>query len=783
VSERRHDLIALSILAIVPAILFADVLFGTNVLYLRDITTYYHPAKSILRDIVLGGEFPYWNPYFSAGQPMAANPEHEVFYPLTWLILLPSFNFGFHLLAVIHISIANCAMYALLRAMKLGRPAAVFGGLSFGLGGVVVSMLNLWPCLFSLAWLPLTALYTRSFLRTGSRRALAAAAFFLGLQLLVGEPVTAFLSGIILGMYAIAHGWREGGPLRALRLVGAVGLISVLALLVSAAQTLPGIDHLRDSVRSRGLEWDVVRGWSMPLVRIGELFYPHFLGFSLPDNDLPYWGAHFYEQKSMPFVLSIYGGLAVAVLSLAGLLARIRGAGLFLAISAVSLLLAAGENTPLLRFLYDTGIARSWRYPEKFTMMIGFAAVVFAAAVLDRLLHGDARLRRIAVGVAATVTGVAVLATVLSFLPQHRSIFVAFWQMPTVPSDRLLAMSARLWMIEIARGLLLVVILRNVDRIRRAFWFGLLALFMLLDLGPMLLEISPRLDKSFYDDPPIAAHFRPDMDGTRLLPYAQWEGFGSGRRARPFIQAHSDLFWVIRNSLSPMVPADLRIRTVFENDFDLTALLPTVDFTRSILDLHERHSADWLNIALSMSNGGYITVHEKPEVAYAKARGNMRALQPTRVMQGTDYPRYYFASTLVPVRDRQEFVDLLFENRYPRDVAFIPGPAFPPAKGVVHRWKETANTAAIDVEAARRAFLVMSVTPHKYWQIAIDGMPVDPVITNIGYQGVVVPPGRHTVTMRYRNPLIAAGAAISLATLLALGLIALRSRPATMRPL
>ena len=70
-SERRHDLIALSILVIVPTILFIDVLVGTNVLYLRDITTYYHPAKSILRDIVLGGEFPYWNPYFSAGQPMA----------------------------------------------------------------------------------------------------------------------------------------------------------------------------------------------------------------------------------------------------------------------------------------------------------------------------------------------------------------------------------------------------------------------------------------------------------------------------------------------------------------------------------------------------------------------------------------------------------------------------------------------------------------------------------------------------------------------------------------
>jgi uncharacterized membrane protein YfhO len=62
----------------------------------------------------------------------------------------------------------------------------------------------------------------------------------------------------------------------------------------------------------------------------------------------------------------------------------------------------------------------------------------------------------------------------------------------------------------------------------------------------------------------------------------------------------------------------------------------------------------------------------------------------------------------------------------------------------------------------------MSVTPHKYWRITIDGHDVPAVVANIGYQGVVVPPGRHVVEMRYRNPLVAAGAAVSAATLLAL---------------
>ena len=92
-------------------------------------------CKQVLREIVQGGEFPYWNRYFAAGQPIAANPEHEVFYPLTWLILLPSYNLGYSLHIALHIYIGLLGMYALLRSMELRPAAAWFGAMAFGLGG------------------------------------------------------------------------------------------------------------------------------------------------------------------------------------------------------------------------------------------------------------------------------------------------------------------------------------------------------------------------------------------------------------------------------------------------------------------------------------------------------------------------------------------------------------------------------------------------------------------------------------------------------------------------
>ncbi len=58
----------------------------------------------------------------------------------------------------------------------------------------------------------------------------------------------------------------------------------------------------------------------------------------------------------------------------------------------------------------------------------------------------------------------------------------------------------------------------------------------------------------------------------------------------------------------------------------------------------------------------------------------------------------------------------------------------------------------------------MSVTPHKYWTIVVDGMKVPAVVTNIAYQGIIVTPGKHHIEMEYRNELVRVGMLITLIT-------------------
>ena len=71
----------------------------------------------------------------------------------------------------------------------------------------------------------------------------------------------------------------------------------------------------------------------------------------------------------------------------------------------------------------------------------------------------------------------------------------------------------------------------------------------------------------------------------------------------------------------------------------------------------------------------------------------------------------------------------------------------------------------------------MSVTPHKYWRIAVDGRSVPAVTTNIGYQGIAVTTGRHRVVMEYRNEVVEVGMWISAVVAIALLVTILIRRP------
>jgi hypothetical protein len=603
------DAKVVALLAVAVALLFSDVLFLGSGFYVRDVYRDYLPSRFVLRQVVTGGELPLWNRFYSAGQPLAANPGFQTFYPGTWLVFLPSFLLGFNLVIVLHVALAAIGMFLLLRDGGLRIDSSLFGAIAFGLGGAVLSLTNLVPFLTSVAWWPLIVMFAR-------RRSTRGLAVTLGMVLLAGEVSVIVQTAILLASASLAP--RSGErvapslPLRAgCGRVRGVVTACLLALGIGAVQIVPALDLARDTARARLLSSEETRAWRMPAVRPIELFYAHAFG-RITDDGSDYRGAWRYIPPRVPLIFSIYCGLLVPLLVIAGIALRVRGWVTTIILALLSYALAIG----------GAAVFRVIRYPEKFVLFGLFALIVFAATVIDRL-------------------------------------------------DRRLVLAA-------------------------------IAL-TLLDLGMHVNELAPRMPRRFFEPPPIVAQID---RRARLFNEAGWP------MSNLRLPGGAATYWGQRDALLPFTPALDGIATAMELDINLTNLRPTAEFVERM----------WR----ARAGGG----SPLPFAQAANVGTVIVADHPVRTIRVPIRPRYALDS------------------------------------GRVLRVSETANAAAIEVETGVRAPLDISVTPHRYWRATIDGRPSPLEVANIGFQRIIVPAGKHTIAMRYANPVIGLSAVISLLSLI-----------------
>jgi hypothetical protein len=181
----------------------------------RDLLLFIVPIKYFLAEHLRRGEIPFWNPWISLGSPFLAAMHMGVFYPPSVLLLLP-LPVGFNLFLLAHYLIAVAGMWKLLRERDLGPASAVLGGLTFAVGGYMISLLNIPKELHGAAWLPWALLFWMRWLRRGSRRDLALTALALALQILGGSVESMLMTVALLGAFGLhAKVPKFGAMLRA----------------------------------------------------------------------------------------------------------------------------------------------------------------------------------------------------------------------------------------------------------------------------------------------------------------------------------------------------------------------------------------------------------------------------------------------------------------------------------------------------------------------------------------------------------------------------------------
>lgn len=759
-----------------------------RILATRDVLLFHLPLRTTFARLLAHG-LPEWNGWISGGQPVLSDPSYAAFYPLTWALALFPSAWAVSLYALAHLAIGTAGAWVLSRRLGCRPLAAALGATAYAAGGATVSCASALTLLGGAAWLPWILASTDAVRQaaTGRQalRAVCALAGTLALALLNGEPMTAFCGGLAAGAVALAP--RPEASAR--RVPGRLAAAALLAAGLTAVQWVPAVARLAESDRAESLAFAQATSWSMPPTRAGELLVPRLFGDAArADEGLWFgWGVH---DQDYPFFPSVYPGLAVLLLALAGLAARpIPYRGAWLVMAGGGCLLALGRHTPLYALLHHfVPPFGSLRYPEKFVLLVAAALAFAAALTLERWLtereagrRGEGDLPLALAGVATVLAGGAFAFVRLA--PEPLAAWIAAHAgVPPGPLrlERALALYRTETLAVAAVAAATFALFAALRRARPAA--GPLAAALLLLVGADLVArhrgLLPTLPVEVLAPPSVAR----DLQGVpgRIFATATFD-------RRPDLQALADAPRQRRSEsrlarLEPWTAALWGIPYALTEDFAVTFTTPLRRALRTAKALSTPQDYERLHRLLGAWGAAHTVVRTDPErIARAIASGEPLPAAATLRTNPWALPTIRYLAAAESFATAEEALAAALAAGLPlADREFVVGGGWSGRGDFAQRRhfagiEDHGDRIEIGLEPGPRTLLVVANTFDRGWRARIDDAPAAVLETAAGYQALVVPAGATRVRLEYRDARVRVGAAVSLLALLVAAAIWRRS--------
>jgi len=768
----------LSTFAVIGAIAVAHVraVFGGQVYVLKDVFLYYYPTKALLRQRLLHGDIPHWGPELGLGTPLLADPGFSVFYPPNLALLAP-FPWCVGLLLWVHLAIGALGVAAFLRRADVRWTAATFGGIAFALGGYCTSMLWSGTHLVGFVWIPgiLAAVDALAERRSFSRVLLLAVLW--ASQLASGEALAPLVTGALAGAWMLARPTAPGAAwaTSVVKRLGWLSLSVVATVSIAAVQLFPYLTLFSHHERRAGLSYEEVQHWAFHPARLVELLLPDVYGTL---NEAGSFFAYALDNEGgdidrWPWMSTPYVGAAVLLLAVAAWTSsrEKRRVVAFLSIAAaIAMVIAFGRYTPVFRIWFDwVPLAKTSRYPAKYFMVVAFAIPCLAAIGLDKLTDRDERARR-----GMLVGCLTAIAVAMGFALAAPSIAAKTLELvPAVVPPAVSAMreTAAVGLIPVVAVAMLALALRRPD----ARWpVAAIAVVAALDLVLRVTWPVTLAPASLYTK-------RPD-----------WVGPGrAGQMSR--------LYWLIgdvdlagpSSPLPRLTAAEQMVRAAIPNagllfgigQANLYTMTETTDDQRfwAAVEPHPRAALDVYGMDLlvrPISSISDVGPRALSRIAALPEAGVEVVSNPTAL------PHVYFAGVALPAKDDLSAIAAIDNPLVRRGEAVLlegdvaaGGQPGPPGA-----CRQVPSADGDDVRAVceteRNGWAVFCSALYWGWTAKIDGHQTRLYRANGRVIAVAVPPGRHEISMSYREPLFWSGVWLTTAALAALSIGAWRERRA-----
>jgi hypothetical protein len=504
--------------------------------------------------------------------------------------------------------------------------------------------------------------------------------------------------------------------------------------------------------------------WSMPPQRVVELIAPRAMGHIEKELEQTgwYWGAGKYPVRRWPFLLSIYLGTLTVVLSVLSLVTHPLRLSGWAGMGTFGFLLAIGAHAPL------WGLARrvvpvmdNLRYPERFFLMTVVAVVILSCFGFDLAIDRNrAGTRRCLIGGLLILAALSCGAGIAALLAQRR-LGAGFWtalgaETPVAPGMGATLLRDGLLMGALAAGyaMILVALHRNGKRL----WPALLIVLGLVDLVVWGRPLAPTASPFRLMAPPpvLARLLDPPLNGP-LFHHAGWDP------RRRFINERSD----------PPMPSMWGIATTLEDDFDVSELAWSRGATLRFFDAVTADPALAGPLLARRGVAAVIRVTATDGTAASHPARPPSSLTHQVLIPREKQPFVFCAERIESVRGEEGWLEAArrLGNASARSAIVDQSESngLPESPSPCHARLIARTPVRLDVDVEGQgpepSFLAVNQTWDADWDAAIDGQPVRLVKTDLSLSGVVVPPGRHRVTLIHHDVWIPRGIAISLAAL------------------
>lgn len=745
----RAETLSAAGLLVVIAVLFSGLTIPSELLFYRGDWLYFRGLEYSLRDALAQGHLPLWNSYIA--EPLLANPQTMVFYPISALLRLLPAEAAIHLYVILTFWLTGVAMLLLLRDLGQGHAASAGGAVAFALSTTLisrayighVSILPVFP------WAILALVFYRRLLLRGGWSNFYLAVLCVACLALAGHPQLS-LTGLLLpvgyfGVWAVGRlrARQVGQVARAAALSLSIGLV---AAGVIAVQLLSTVEYLPLTARGGGLNLKKACRGSLSVPLLTTIFAPYVYHDAVQDLA--------YAHEMLPYTTLIAPGLALIALRARQAATR-RRAWLLLGVAGLMLLVAMGCYTPVYRLIY---LAMPFiRVPGRFLLLWAFCLATLTAMGIDELLGLDPAARQRAlrllwlpVGIAfatVSVVGVVTLVREQMLLASVKTLWRTFF------SGCVTLATVGVW------GAILLILRRRPDRrLASALLVGGILVDTLLTIA--YIPLWPAYQETW---PSVADWYLPAGD-TRLE------------------SLHLDPTQI---RLGLRTNHTLTFVAASQGVASLQSYTANLAYVRDLMKLDDRGMQ-------LLASSTYLAEEPLVEDGWEiVAEGDGLYVS----QQAGAIPRVFVVPAVRAIADDRASLDVL------RDEAFDPlalaivntdgaGPALDgaPSDPITYMAEIVAydsEQVALQVEADRPGMVVLAEPYFPGWQATVNGEAATIWRVDYASRGVVVAAGRSQVVMRYRPASVRRGLWISLATLAALALaplIRMGVRRVTARP-